>query len=81
MNRIAISLLMVEQGGNPAIIGVLGMLSGYCGTLLTPMAANFNMVPAALLELDNKHQVIMTQCLPALTMLILNTTLMYFLAF
>lgn len=78
---IAIPLLMVEQGGNPAIIGVLGMLSGYCGTLLTPMAANFNMVPAALLELDNKHQVIMTQCLPALTMLILNTTLMYFLAF
>ena len=29
----------------------IGMLSGFCGTLMTPMAANFNIVPAALLEL------------------------------
>jgi uncharacterized membrane protein len=78
---VAIPLLIIEQSGNPAIIGVIGMLSGYCGTLMTPMAANFNIVPAALLELENKNQVIYTQFAPAFVMLIINTFLMYFLAF
>ena len=37
------------------------MLTGYCGTLMTPMAANFNIVPAALLELDDPYAVIRAQ--------------------
>jgi len=78
---IGIPLVIVAHGGNPAVVGVLGMLSGYCGTLMTPMAANFNVVPAALLELDDKNLVIKTQLLPGLAMLIINTSLMYFLAF
>ncbi|MGX9418175.1 DUF979 domain-containing protein [Vibrio sp. RC27] len=78
---IAVPLLIMEQSGNPAIIGVIGMLSGYCGTLMTPMAANFNIVPAALLELKNKNQIIYMQLLPALCMLTINTFLIYFLAF
>ncbi|WP_372881755.1 DUF979 domain-containing protein [Psychromonas sp.] len=78
---IAIPLLMIEQSGNPIIIGVIGMLSGYCGTLMTPMAANFNIVPAALLELKNKNQVIYMQFIPGLLMLTINTFLIYFLAF
>lgn len=36
------------------------MLSGYCGTLMTPMAANFNIVLASLLEID-KNAVIRAQ--------------------
>ncbi|WP_413700638.1 DUF979 domain-containing protein [Psychromonas sp. KJ10-10] len=78
---IAIPLLIVEQSGNPAIIGVIGMLSGYCGTLMTPMARNFNIVPATLLELKNKYQIIHMQLLPAFCMLSINTCLIYFLAF
>jgi len=78
---IAVPLLIIEQGGDPAIIGVIGMLSGFCGTLMTPMAANFNIVPAALLELKNKHQIIHMQLLPAFAMLVVNTCLIYFLAF
>jgi uncharacterized membrane protein len=78
---IGIPLLVVAEGGNPAIVGVLGMLSGYCGTLMTPMAANYNIVPAVLLELNNKNHIIMTQFLPGLTMLVINTFLMYSLAF
>lgn len=39
------------------------MYAGYCGTLMTPMAANFNIVPAALLELKDKYQVIKVQFL------------------
>jgi len=78
---IGIPLLVVAEGGNPAIVGVLGMLSGYCGTLMTPMAANYNIVPAVLLELTNKNQIILTQFLPGLSMLVINTALMYVLAF
>ena len=57
------------------------MLSGYCGTLLTPMAANFNVVPAALLEMKDKNGVIRAQVMTAVPMLIINILLMYFLAF
>jgi uncharacterized membrane protein len=78
---IAVPLLLIEQSGNPAIIGVIGMLSGYCGTLMTPMAANFNIVPAALLELKNKNQIIYMQFFPAIFMLSINTGLIYLLAF
>lgn len=78
---IGIPLLVVEYGGNPAIIGVLGMLSGYSGTLITPMAANFNIVPAVLLELENKHQVIFMQVIPGVAVLIFNIFLMYSFAF
>lgn len=78
---IGIPLLILEEGGNPAIIGVLGMLSGYCGTLMTPMAANFNIVPAALLELKNKHHVIMMQIIPGCIILIFNIMVMYTFAF
>ena len=48
-------------GGNPAIVCAIGMLSGFCGTLMTPMAANFNIVPAALLELPDRNGVIRAQ--------------------
>lgn len=78
---IGIPLLIVEFGGDPAIIGVLGMLSGYCGTLMTPMAANFNIVPAALLELKNEHHVILMQVIPAFMILAFNIVLMYSFAF
>ncbi|RJX72976.1 DUF979 domain-containing protein [Vibrio sinensis] len=78
---IGIPLLIVEHGGNAAIIGVLGMLSGYCGTLMTPMAANFNVVPAALLELKNKHHVILMQVMPGMVVLMFNIFVMYTFAF
>ncbi len=63
------------------MIGSIGMLSGFCGTLMTPMAANFNLVPAALLELPDRNGVIKAQIPTALPLLIANTVLMYVLAF
>jgi uncharacterized membrane protein len=45
---------IIKNGGNPAVIGALGMTAGYCGTLMTPMAANFNIVPASILEIKDK---------------------------
>jgi uncharacterized membrane protein len=67
--------------GNPAIMGAIGMLSGFCGTLMTPMAANFNIVPAALLELRDKHAVIKAQIPTAVLLLCANTVLMYCLVY
>ena len=78
---IGIPLVIKMHGADPAIAGVIAMLSGYCGTLMTPMAANFNVVPAALLEMQDKNGVIRAQVLTAVPLLIVNICLMYFLAF
>ena len=64
---------------NPAAMAAIGMFSGYCGTLMTPMAANFNIVPAALLELPDKNGVIRAQWPTAMTVLVFNIVLLYFL--
>lgn len=77
---IGIPFLMA-QGANPVIVGALGMTAGFCGTLLTPMAANFNIMPAALLETKDKYVIIKSQIPVAVTMLVIHVFLMYFLAF
>jgi uncharacterized membrane protein len=78
---IGLPLVVHKFGGDPAVVGALGMLSGFCGTLLTPMAANFNIVPAALLELPDRNGVIRVQVPTALVLLMGNIVLMYLLAF
>jgi uncharacterized membrane protein len=78
---IGLPLIVHKFGGNPAIMGAIGMLSGFCGTLMTPMAANFNIVPAALLELPDRNAVIKVQTPTAIPLLLANTVLMYFLVF
>ena len=69
------------QGANVAIAGALALTAGYCGTLLTPMAANFNIMPAALLEIEDKNSIIKHQAPVALILLAIHIVLMYFLAF
>jgi len=78
---IGLPLIVHKFGGDPAVMGAIGMLSGFCGTLLTPMAANFNIVPAALLELKDRNAVIKVQAPTALWLLAANTVLMYVLVF
>jgi len=78
---IGIPILIQQDGGNPAVVGAVGMLAGFCGTLMTPMAANFNIVPAALLELKNQYGVIRAQIPTAIPMLIANILILYFGAF
>jgi uncharacterized membrane protein len=81
MAGIGLPLLIRQHGADPAILGALGMLTGYCGTLLTPMAANFNLVPAALLELDDPNGVIRAQWATAVPLLAVNLALMAWLVF
>jgi uncharacterized membrane protein len=78
---IGVPLLIHVHHGNPAIVCAIGMLSGFCGTLMTPMAANFNIVPAALLELRDQNAVIRAQVGTALPLLAVNIVLIYWLAF
>jgi uncharacterized membrane protein len=75
---IGVPVLVGMYGANPAVMAAIGMFSGYCGTLMTPMAANYNLIPAALLELD-KYAVIKAQIPTALAMLVANMLLLYFL--
>ena len=81
---IGLPLIVGRLHGDPAAMAAMGMLSGFCGTLMTPMAANFNVVPASLLELPDRdaplNGVIRAQIPTALGLLVANTLLMYFLA-
>ncbi len=78
---IGVPLLIVGYGGDPAVVGAVGMLAGFCGTLMTPMAANFNLVPAALLELKDQYGVIRAQIATALPLLGVNILIIYVAAF
>ena len=78
---VALPVLIGHFGGNPAVVCAIGMLSGFCGTLMTPLAANFNLVPPALLELPDRYSVIKAQIPTAIPLLIANMVLMYVLAF
>ncbi|MGG5253618.1 DUF979 domain-containing protein [Neobacillus sp. SM06] len=78
---IGLPLIVHMHGGNPAIMAAIGMFAGYTGTLMTPMAANFNIVPAMLLELKDKNAVIKAQIPIAIPLLVINILLMYFLVY
>jgi uncharacterized membrane protein len=78
---IGLPLVVQQFGGNVVVMSAIGMLSGFCGTLMTPMAANFNIVPAALLELKDKYAVIKVQIPTGFILLVLNIVLMYMFVF
>ena len=78
---IGVPILIQQDGGRAAVIGAVGMLAGYCGTLMTPMAANFNIVPAALLELKSQYGVIKVQIATAIPLLIANILILYLAGF
>lgn len=63
---------VLSLGSDPVVVGSLALTCGYCGTLCTPMAANFNMVPVAVLEMKDKNGVIKKQVLIGIIMLILQ---------
>jgi len=78
---IGLPLIVHKFGGDVVVMAAVGMLSGYSGTLMTPMAANFNIVPAALLELPDENAVIKVQVPTGLLLLVANTAIMYFCVF
>jgi uncharacterized membrane protein len=69
-------LLVERMGAHPAPLFAIAMLSGFCGTLCTPMAANFNLVPPALLEMRDKYGQIKVQIPTAVALLSVNVAFM-----
>ena len=61
---------VLAYGANPVVIGMLALTCGYCGTLLTPMAANFNILPVAILNMKDRWGAIKNQVLVAIIMLV-----------
>ncbi len=78
---IGLPYLVNLHGADPAPLVAIGMLCGYCGTLMTPMAANFNLVPVALLDLKNRNAVIRAQVPTAIPLLAANCILLALLCF
>ena len=67
---------VLAHGADPVIIGSLALTCGYCGTLCTPMAANFNIVPVAVLEMKDDYGVIKNQVVIAGIMLVVQIIMM-----
>ena len=67
---------VLAYGADPAVIGILALTCGYCGTLCTPMAANFNIVPVAMLDMKDRMGVVKKQVLPALVMIVVQIVYM-----
>jgi uncharacterized membrane protein len=69
MAGIGVPLLIIPFGADPALVGAICMTAASCGTLCTPMAANFNIVPPALFEMKNRYGVIQFQAPLAVALL------------
>lgn len=71
---------VLSLGADPTIVGALALTCGFCGTLMTPMAANFNIVPVAILDMKDEYGVIKKQVPIALIMLVVQICFMIFFA-
>jgi uncharacterized membrane protein len=78
---VGLPVLVHHFGGDPAPVCAIGMLSGFCGTLVTPLAANFNLVPPRLLEITDRYAVIKAQAPTAAVLLTVNLVFLYLFAF
>lgn len=67
---------ILAYGANPVVIGMIALTCGFCGTLCTPMAANFNIVPVAILDMKDRFGVIKNQLVVAGIMLVVQIAYM-----
>lgn len=63
---------VLAYGADPVVVGMIALTCGFCGTLLTPMAANFNIVPVVILDMKKRFGVIKNQVLVAFAMLLIQ---------
>ena len=78
---VGIPLVVNLHHGDPIVMSAVGMLCGYCGTLMTPLAANFNLVPVVLLDIEDRNAVIKAQIPTALWLLAGNVGLLCWLVY
>ncbi|HEV2707672.1 MAG TPA: DUF979 family protein [Pyrinomonadaceae bacterium] len=74
---VLVPLIIVPFGVDPAKVAIVALTAGSTGTLMTPMAANFNIVPAALLNMRDQYGVIKFQIPFALAIWTLHVLVMW----
>jgi uncharacterized membrane protein len=74
---VLVPLIIKPFEVNPAMVAIITLTAGSSGTLMTPMAANFNIVPAALLNMRDQYAVIKFQLPFALTIWSLHVIVMW----
>jgi uncharacterized membrane protein len=74
---VLVPLIIKPFGVNPEMAAIITLTAGASGTLITPMAANFNIVPAALLNMRDQYGVIKFQLPFAVTIWSLHVLLMW----
>jgi len=77
MAGVGVPMIVVPFGADPALVGLMVITAASCGTLCTPMAANFNIVPAALFEMRSTYGVIRFQAPFAAAMLVAHIVLLW----
>ena len=74
---VLVPLIIRPFGADPAAVAILTLTAGATGTLMTPMAANFNLVPVALLGMQSEYAVIRVQVPFAIALWIVHVVLMW----
>ena len=74
---VLVPLIIRPFGADPAAVAILTLSAGASGTLMTPMAANFNLVPVALLGMKSDYGVIRAQIPFAIALWTVHVVLMW----
>lgn len=74
---VLVPLIVRPLGVDPAMAAIITLTAGSTGTLMTPMAANFNIVPTALLNMRDQYGVIKFQAPFALAIWALHVLTMW----
>ncbi len=74
---VLVPLIIRPFGVDPAMAAIITLTAGSTGTLMTPMAANFNIVPTALLNMRDQYGVIKFQAPFALAIWALHVLTMW----
>jgi uncharacterized membrane protein len=74
---VLVPLIVKPFGVDPAMVAIITLTAGSTGTLMTPMAANFNIVPTALLNMRDKYGVIKFQAPFAITIWTFHVIVMW----
>jgi uncharacterized membrane protein len=79
MSGLGVPLLVEGFHVDAGAVGLILLTAASCGTLCTPMAANFNIVPAALFEMRDPYGVIKFQAPYAAAMFAVHVVLLWLL--
>jgi uncharacterized membrane protein len=75
---IGLPFLVELHGSDPAVISVLAMLSGYSGSIISPLAGNFILVPTILLKIQDRWGIAKVELPIVIAMLLVHMAVMYF---